>query len=224
MAIVVDETTFYTAVFIILALVITVGKNGGPKVVLYRVLGVSAFFRAEKQPDGTARRSFHRMKIVTTGILPRYNLKSRDGQIRTWFAGRANETIRVFGYPQWVYNHNDARPLPMEHVKVVDKEIEQTVREKQSDGTTKEVIQKRVVPVVVAGAPIDGLLIHSGFETKVIEEFNELGKPQQSRFKWGMMAFVLLFILILSGLAVYYSYYFGINTACAVHAHGVNCG
>ena len=112
----------------------------------------------------------------------------------------------------------------MEHIRIVDHEIEQIIKEKQADGTTKETTQRRIVPVVVAGAPIDPLLIDSAFETKIIEDFNDLGKPPPSKLKWGMMGFAILLIIILGIISIYYSYYFGINTACAVHAHGVNCG
>ena len=110
MTIVIDPT--YIAVALPAWIIINqqIGKQGGMKIVLWRVLGIRWFQRAERQPDGSIIRGAYRWKIIKTHSLPSYTIKGK-----TWFVGGPKESGRVFGAPQWVYNYNDARPVPLEH-------------------------------------------------------------------------------------------------------------
>jgi len=74
-------------------------------------------------------------------------------------------------------------------------------------------------PIVLeqTGDPIDPTVIHSAFENKSIEAFNHLNE-KKSKFSWGMMGIAIVLIILLAGISAYYSYYFGINNACAVHS------
>jgi hypothetical protein len=110
MAIVLDDTSLATIVILVILAMVQVGKQGGPRIVIWRLLGTRWFMRVEKQPDGTAIRKAYNWKIITTHSLPSYTVRGK-----TWFVGGPKETIRLFGGPQWVYNYNDARPLPLEH-------------------------------------------------------------------------------------------------------------
>jgi hypothetical protein len=109
MAIVIDETTLATIAILIVLTMIQIGKQGGPKIVMWRLRGVRWFMRVEKQPDGTAIRNAYNWKIIKTHSLPKYNVRGKD-----WFVGGPKETVRIFGGPQWVYNYNDSRPIPLE--------------------------------------------------------------------------------------------------------------
>src|SRR5437667_331563 len=183
MAFVIDETTFYAFVTIVIIAIVQIGKQGGPKIVYWRLRGVKWFMRVEKQPDGSAIRKAYNWKIIKTHSLPSYTVRDK-----TWFVGGPKETVRVFGGPQWVYNYNDARPVPLEHL-----DYEKT------------------------GGPIDPTLIHSAFENKSIEAFNGLNK-KTSRTTWGMFGFAIVLIVMLGIITAWYSYYFGINANCALHS------
>jgi hypothetical protein len=183
--VVIDVTTFYVFGFLLVMALITINRQGGFKIVTWRIMGIRWFMRVEKQPDGTAKRSAHRWKgLVKEHSIPSYSLGEK-----TWFVGDEKSTVRVFGGPQWVYKYNDSRPILLEH----------------------------------EGDAIDPAVIHSAFENKSIEAFNGLNR-KPDRFRWGMMGLAIIIIVILSALSAYYSYYFGINNACAVHAHGIACG
>jgi hypothetical protein len=109
MAVVIDETTLATIAILIVLTMIQIGKQGGPKIVMWRLRGVRWFMRVEKQPDGTAIRKAYNWKRITTHSLPKYPHNGKD-----WFVGGPKETVRIFGGPQWVYNYNDSRPIPLE--------------------------------------------------------------------------------------------------------------
>ena len=109
MAIVIDDTTLYALIIGVILTLIQIGKQGGPRIVMWRLLGTRWFMRVEKQPDGTAIRKAYPWKIIKTHSLPSYNVRGKD-----WFVGGPKETLRIFGGPQWVYNYNDARPIPLE--------------------------------------------------------------------------------------------------------------
>ena len=212
--VVIDE---YTLAGIVAVLVIAsriVNSQGGAQIVLWRIRGVPWFLHTQIQPDGNTLRKALPMKIVKTHSLPQYTFQGK-----TWFTGGAEETARVWGGPQWLYNYNDSRPVPRYHVRVKMVEVEETV--KLADGT--ETKSKTMKPVVIAVKPIDPTLIHSAFENKSIEAFNKLSDKPASKVKWGLLGFAIFVILILSAFSVLYTYYYGVNIACAVHAHGVNC-
>jgi len=181
--VVIDETTLASVAVFIILVMIQVGKQGGPKIVLWRLRGVRWFMRVEKQPDGTAIRKAYPWKIITTHSLPSYKVGGKD-----WFVGGPKETLRIFGGPQWVYNYNDSRPLPLEHLDYAK-----------------------------TGGPIDPAVIHSAFENKSIEAFNGLNK-KPDKFRWGMFGFAIMLIVILGIISVWYSYYFGLNANCALHS------
>jgi hypothetical protein len=183
MAFVIDDTTLYGLVFAVIITVLQIGKQGGPKIVFWRLLGIKWFMRVEKQPDGTAIRKAYNWKVIKTHSLPSYNVRGKD-----YFVGGPRETVRIFGGPQWVYNYNDSRPLPLEHLDY-DK----------------------------TGGPIDPTVIHSAFENKSIEAFNQMSK-KPDKFRWGMFGFAIMLIVILGIISVWYSYYFGINANCALHS------
>jgi hypothetical protein len=111
MTIEIDPTYIAVALVILIIGSQQVNKQGGPKIVLWRLLGIRWFMRVERQPDGGAiRQSFRWKGTVKTHSLPSYSANGKD-----WFVGGPKETVRVCGGPQWVYNYNDARPLPLEH-------------------------------------------------------------------------------------------------------------
>ena len=187
-----------------------VNTNGGFKIVLWRLFGVRGFIRVERQADGSAiRGTFRWSKHVKGSVLQYYLTKNGKG----WLVGKPEETVRVFGLPQFVYNYNDARPLPLEQVQTVEKEVE--VEVKDADGTTTTQRQKRAI--IVAGKPIDPLLIHAFATNKSIAEFNQFSDPNARKVRWGYMALVIGLIFVLAALNVYYSYLFGVNANCALH-------
>lgn len=213
MAIVIDEYTLIAIMFFLALGGHIVNQQGGLQIVLWRIRGVPWFLHTQIGPDGNTIRKPLKMKIVKTHSLPSYEFQGK-----TWFTGGAQETARVYGGPQWLYNYNDARPVPRYHVQTKMVEVEE--KQKNPDGS--ETTIKTIKPVVIAGKPIDPMLIHSAFENKSIEAFNHLSdKPK--KFTWGIFAFVITIILIVSIFNLVYSYYYGVNIACAVHAHGVNC-
>ena len=213
MAIVIDEYTLIAIIFVLAFASRIINQQGGAKIVMWRLRGVPWFLHTQIGPDGNTIRKPLPMKIVKTHSLPSYEFQGK-----TWFTGGAQETARVFGGPQWLYNYNDARPVPRYHIAVKMVEVEE--KQKNPDGS--ETTVKSMKPVVIAGKPIDGMLIHAAFENKSIEAFNHLSdKPK--KFTWGVFGIIIALVLILSIVTAYYSYYFGVNIACAVHAHGVNC-
>jgi len=111
---------------------------------------------------------------------------------KAWFTGGPNQTARVYGAPNWVYAYNDAAPLAL-------------TPGQYKDGKWTSV------------EPFDPTVINSAFENKSIEAFNHLN-AKQSKFSWGMMGLAIVLIILLAGISAYYSYYFGINNACAVHS------
>ena len=166
MPIVIDETTLYIIAFIVIVALMHVNKQGGPKIVMWRILGIKGFLRVERQPDGSAIRDVKKWKIIKTHSLPSYNVRGKD-----WFVGGPRETVRVFGMPQWVYNYNDSRPLSLEQGHM--------------EGTTW-----------VPAEPIDPTLIHTAFENKSIEAFNGLTKkPDKFRWGMFGFAIMLIVIL-----------------------------
>lgn len=244
MAIVLDESSFIALLALLAFVGITINQQGGIRIVLWRIRGQKWFMRVEKQPDGSAIRKAYKWKgRVQEHSQPRYEHNGKD-----WFVGGPTETVRVFGGPQWVYNYNDARPLPLEHIKfqmveteekikdpdqAVDQMIEETVKDENgNDKIIKRIVKKTVpgiertlkkmVPVIIAGKPIDPMLIHAAFQNKSIEAFNKLGdKP--NKFRWGLLGFVIAVIFIITAFNLLYTYYYGVNIACAVHAQGVQC-
>lgn len=214
MAIVIDEYTLTGIVFFLILAGRVINQQGGMQIVWWRIWGTRWFMRVEKQPDGTAVRKAYKWKgRVKEHSLPMYEHNGKD-----WFVGTAKETVRVYGGPQWVYNYNDSRPLPLEHLEMKMVEVEE--KQKNPDGS--ETTVKSLKPMVIAGAPIDPMLIHAGFENKSIEAFNHLSdKPR--KLTWGILGFVITIILIVSIFNLVYTYYYGVNIACAIHAHGVNC-
>lgn len=213
MAVVIDEYTFYTALFLLLIAGRTVNSQGGALIVFWRIIGRKWFLHTQIGPDGNTTRKALPMKIVKTHSVPTYEFQGKE-----WFVGGEDETARIYGGPQWVYRYNDARPLPLRQIE--SKMVEVKEKMKEADGTEREVT--KMVPMVVAGKPIDPTLINAAWRNKSIEAFNKLGdKP--NKFRWGLLGFVIAVIFIITAFNLLYTYYYGVNIACAVHAQGVQC-
>jgi hypothetical protein len=210
--VVIDAGYIYLSLFMLWIIATRiVNTNGGFKIVAWRLLGIRAFLRVVRQADGTAVRSAHRWKGFVKGTILQYYTPKGEP---TYFIGGPKESVRVFGLPQYVYNYNDSRPLPLEHVETVMREVE--VQVKSNDGSIRTEKQSR--PVVVAGKPIDPLLIHAFATNRSIEQFNRFSDKPQSKVKWGFYGLIIGLIFILAIINVYYSYLFGINMNCAVHS------
>jgi hypothetical protein len=186
--------------------------QGGPKVVFYRTFGIKWFMRTEATPERKAKRTIHRMSIVHTHSLPSYEL-GKGANKKTWFAGGPEETIWVWGGPNWVYDYRDARPLPMRQTE--HKMVETKVKVKSPDGTETE--ETRIVPMIIAGKPIDPVVIHTAFTNRVIEAFNRVGqKTGMSKGQGALLAVSVLTLLAVIGVA-FWTYYFGVNINCFAH-------
>src|SRR5690348_358374 len=176
MAIQIDATTFYGIVFVVIWAMATVNKQGGLKIVLWRIRGKRGFLITMIEPDKKVTRKPLPMKIVHNST-PRFSLD--DGE---YFTGGPDETAYAFGMPNWVYMRGDSRPLKLQH----------------------------------SGELMSASKIHSAFTDDSIERFNGL-KQKQSKVNNKLLMYLLIFILILTAASAMYSYYYGLNTNCALH-------
>jgi len=107
MAIEIDAYTFYAIVFIVIWAMATVNKQGGLKIVSWRVRGKRGFLVTMIEPDKKVTRKPLPMKIVHNST-PRFSLDEGE-----YFTGGPDETAYAFGMPNWVYQRGDARPLSL---------------------------------------------------------------------------------------------------------------
>ena len=100
------------------------------------------------------------------------------------------------GAPASLHNWDDYRPIP-----VFGREPNALT----ADGTS------------IPKAKIDPMLIHAAYKNDVLERRHRLN-IKTSNLKWGIFGFMIVIAVILSFAAVYYSIYYGLNNACALHS------
>ena len=82
----------------------TINKQGGIKIVSWRVRGKAFFLLTMINPDKKVFRKPLPMSIVHNST-PRFTFDGGE-----YFTGGPDETIYAFGAPNWVYDRRDARP------------------------------------------------------------------------------------------------------------------
>jgi len=175
LAIEIDATTFYIIIFAVVFTMVQVSKQGGIKIVLWRIRGKRGFIMTMIEPDNKAFRKPLPMKIVHNSV-PRFAFGEGE-----YFTGGPDETIYVFGMPNWVYERGDSRPRKLKG----------------------------------QGELMSASKIHSAFEDDAIERFNGLKQKKGPNPK--LMLYLMIFVLVLTAASVMYSYYYGVNTNCALH-------
>lgn len=109
MAISIDAYTLYALIFIVIWAMATVNKQGGVKIVSWRVRGKRGFLITMIEPDKKVLRKPLPMKIVHNST-PRFTFDGAE-----YFTGGPDETAYAFGMPNWVYERGDSRPLKLQH-------------------------------------------------------------------------------------------------------------
>ena len=109
MAIEIDATTFYALILLLVISMSTISKQGGVRIVSWRIRGKRGFLITMIEPDKKVLRKPLPMKIVHNST-PRF---SYDGA--EYFTGGPDETAYAFGMPNWVYERGDSRPLKLQH-------------------------------------------------------------------------------------------------------------
>jgi len=109
MAIEIDATTFYVIVFLLVFVMTTINKQGGVKIVSWRIRGKRGFLITMIEPDKKVLRKPLPMKIVHNST-PRFTFDGGE-----YFTGGPEETAYAFGMPNWVYMRGDSRPLKLQH-------------------------------------------------------------------------------------------------------------
>lgn len=82
----------------------TISKQGGLKIVSWRIRGKRGFLLTMIEPDKKVFRKPLPMSIVHNST-PRFTFDGGE-----YFTGGPDETIYAFGMPNWVYDRRDARP------------------------------------------------------------------------------------------------------------------
>ena len=109
MAIEIEATTFYALVFLLIITMSIVNKQGGIKIVSWRIRGKRGFLITMIEPDKKVLRKPLPMKIVHNST-PRFTFDGGE-----YFTGGPDETAYAFGMPNWVYMRGDSRPLKLVH-------------------------------------------------------------------------------------------------------------
>ena len=109
MAIEIDATTFYAIMLLLVFTMTTINKQGGIKIVSWRIRGKRGFLITMIEPDKKVLRKPLPMKIVHNST-PRFPFDGGE-----YFTGGPDETVYAFGMPNWVYVRGDSRPLKLVH-------------------------------------------------------------------------------------------------------------
>src|SRR5467141_4146538 len=107
MAIEIDATTFYALILLLVISMSTISKQGGVRIVSWRIRGKPGFLLTMIEPDKKVLRKPLPMKIVHNST-PRFTFDGGE-----YFTGGPEETAYAFGMPNWVYTRGDARPIPL---------------------------------------------------------------------------------------------------------------
>src|SRR5438552_6566096 len=110
MAIEIDATTFYAILFLLVFTMSTINKQGGIRIVSWRIRGKRGFLITMIEPDKKVLRKPLPMKIVHNST-PRFTFHGGE-----YFTGGPDETAYAFGMPNWVYMRGDSRPLKLAHM------------------------------------------------------------------------------------------------------------
>ena len=99
-----DLTTLSFIVVPVVWVMATINKQGGIKIVSWRIRGQRGFLLTMIEPDKKVFRKPLPMSIVHNST-PRFTYDGGE-----YFTGGPDETIYAFGMPNWVYDRRDARP------------------------------------------------------------------------------------------------------------------
>ena len=157
MAIEIDATTFYAGILLLVITMSIVNKQGGIKIVSWRIRGKRGFLITMIEPDKKVLRKPLPMKIVHNST-PRFTFDGGE-----YFTGGPDETAYAFGMPNWVYVREDSRPLPLSfkgeamsatkiHAAFDDDAIERFNGLKQKKGPNQKLMMYLLIFVLILTA------------------------------------------------------------------------
>jgi hypothetical protein len=203
----VDSTSVYTTFVIAFftidvipwILLFAVQRSGGPKEAWYRLRNIPYFQAYILNELDKVERRLVKLKDFHHSSAAHIEVPGRGD-----YGTPQNSDERFLNphsAPAGFYNWDDYRPIP--------------VHGREPDVTKNGVL--------VHKPKCPPMTVHSAYKDDRIEQLHKIN-VKTTKWKWGFYGLAIFLTLLAAGLAAYYSYYFGINTACAVHAHNVNCG
>jgi len=196
-------TTFVIAFFTIdvipWILLFAVQRSGGPKEAWYRLRNIPYFQAYILNELDKVERRLVKLKDFHHSSAAHITVPGRGDYMTP--ANSDERFLNPHSAPAGFYNWEDARPIPV-HGREPD-------------------INKNGVLVHKPKCP--PMNVHAAYKDDRIEQLHKIN-VKTSKLRWGLYGLAILLTLVGVIITAYYSYYFGVNIACAVHAHNVACG